>query len=127
MGNLGAPALYGEGGCGAGGFEVSRTGVTSLRSAVFATVKAVTAVDGAGVRPWVMARSICLDAVCPLHEAGDWWQERVIHMVMSGTDSVYFFNPVPTQPRRLRGIAISHIASMFSSFLSRFRMHTGRS
>ena len=87
VGTLGAPSLYGEGGCGATGFEVARTGVAKLRGAVLAAAK------GTGVRPWVMAKSICLDGVCPLHGSGTWWQERVIHMVMSGADSVYFFNP----------------------------------
>ena len=66
VGNLGAPSLYGEGGCGATGFEVSRTGVAALRSAVLAAA----GVQGQ-VRPWVMARSICLDSVCPLHDS-DW-------------------------------------------------------
>ena len=86
-----------------------------MRGAVLATPGAEEGGSGnASVRPWVMSRSICLASNtpqcalrgCPLgppsdtcahDQAGEtsegvahacWWAERVMHMVVSGGDSV---------------------------------------
>ena len=94
---------------------VTISGLNSVRGAVLATPGAEEGGSGnASVRPWIMSRSICLASntpqcalrgcplgppsdTCALDQAGEtsegvahacWWAERVMHMVVSGGDSV---------------------------------------
>ena len=119
VGNVGAPVVYGAGSIPKqSGLRVTITGLMAVRGSVLATRGAVEGGSGnASVRPWVMSRSICLASNepqcplrgCPLGPPSDtcshddkavpgtpiycWWVERVMHMVVSGADSVNFFNP----------------------------------